>query len=76
MSKINTKLAVAVFDLQQVIQLPISKESALYYHRRLSVFNFTIYNIGNRECQCFLWSEVISKKGTNKISTCVVKYLH
>ena len=50
MSKINTKLAVAVFDLQQVIQLPISKGSALYYCRRLSVFNFIIFNIGSKEC--------------------------
>ena len=76
MSKTNTEIAAAVFDLQQVIQLPINKESALYYRRRLSVFNFTIYNVGNKECYCFLWSEVISRRGSNEISTCVAKYLH
>lgn len=70
------KITTAVFDLQQVIQLPISNESALYYRRRLSAFNFTIYNIGNRECLCFLWNEVISKRGANEISTCVAQYLH
>lgn len=65
----------AVFDLQQVIQLPISNESAIFYRRRLSVFNFTIYNIGDKDCRCFLWDETISKRGANEISTCVSRYL-
>lgn len=68
-------VASAVFDLQQVIQLPISNESAIFYKSRLSAFNFTIYNIGNKECLCFLWNETISKRGANEISTCVAKYL-
>lgn len=66
----------AVFDMQQVIQLPISNESAIFYKSRLSVFNFTIYNLANKECLCFLWDETISKRGANEISTCVAKYLH
>lgn len=69
-------LTAAVFDLQQVIQLPISKESALFYRRRLSAFNFTIYNIGDKECFCFLWDETISKRGASEISTCVARYLN
>lgn len=69
-------IATAVFDLQQVISLPRSNESAIFYRRRLSVFNFTIYNLGNRNCFCYLWNEIISKRGSNEISTCVANYLH
>ncbi|CAG9769959.1 unnamed protein product [Ceutorhynchus assimilis] len=76
-SKLNPSvLAAAVFDLQQVIQLPKSKESALFFRRRLSSINFTIYNIGNKECYCFFWDETISKRGASEISTCVARYLN
>ncbi|KAJ4427099.1 hypothetical protein ANN_24714 [Periplaneta americana] len=69
------EFASAVFDLQQVIQLPISKESAVFYRRRLSVYNFTVYNIANKDCHCFLWNETISKRVSSEIATCVGIYL-
>nr|CAH7767959.1 unnamed protein product [Callosobruchus chinensis] len=68
-------IASAVFDLQQVITLPISNEAAIFYRKRLSVFNFTIYDIGNKECICFQWDETISKRGANEVSSCVASYL-
>ncbi|CAG9761288.1 unnamed protein product [Ceutorhynchus assimilis] len=76
-SKLNPSvLAVAVFDLQQIIQLPKSKESALFFRRRISSINFTVYNIGNKECSYFFWDETISKRGASEISTCVARYLN
>jgi hypothetical protein len=66
----NTHLA-AVFDLQQVIYLPISNENALFYKNRLSNYNLTIYNLGNKDCFCYMWHEAASKRGSSEISTAV-----
>nr|CAI5819112.1 unnamed protein product [Callosobruchus analis] len=68
-------IASAVLDLQQVIALPISNQAAIFYRKRLSVFNFTVYDIGNKECICFQWDGTISKRGANEVSSCVASYL-
>ena len=65
----------ASFDLQQVIYLPKSNESALFYKRRLANFNFTFYNIASKDCFCYTWHEGLSKRGANEIATCVFKAL-
>lgn len=66
---------VGSFDLQQVIHLPITKESAVFYKRRLAAFNLTFYNICTKECTCFTWHEGVSKRGSNEIATTVYKAL-
>lgn len=65
----------AVFDLQQVIFLPIGNESKLFYRRRLANYNFTIYEVKSKKCHCFLWNEALSKRGSCEISTCLYLYL-
>ncbi|KAJ8882472.1 hypothetical protein PR048_014282 [Dryococelus australis] len=69
------KVACVVFDLQQVIQLPISNKSTLFYRPRLSAYNLTVCNNGNKECHCFMWHEAISKMGSCERSSCVGIYL-
>lgn len=64
-----------VFDLQQVIYVPISQESALFYKTRLSNFNFTFYDLANKECFSFPWHEGSSKRGSSEITTCIFKVL-
>lgn len=70
----NTK-ACLVFDLQQVIFLPRTNESAVFYKRRLAAFNLTIYDLATKDCHCFLWNETISKRGSCEISSCLLKML-
>ena len=65
----------ANFDLQQVIYLPRSQDSNVFYKRRLSNFNLTFYNIANTDCQCYLWHEGQSKRGSSEIATAVHKAL-
>ncbi|CAH0547290.1 unnamed protein product [Brassicogethes aeneus] len=72
-AKTNSDILCAVFDLQQVIYLPISKESAIFYKSRMSVFNFTFYNVATRECYCFVWDETNGKRGSTEIATCLFK---
>lgn len=63
------------FDLQQVIQLPITNENAVFYKRRLSTFNLTIYDLGTRDCCCFTWYEAVSRRGASEISTALNIFL-
>lgn len=65
----------ACFDLQQVIYLPKCEENAIFYKRRLSNFNLTVYNLSDRDCHCFTWHEGESKRGSSEISTAVYKIL-
>nr|CAH7768380.1 unnamed protein product [Callosobruchus chinensis] len=67
--------AALTFDLQQVIMLPKSNENKVFYKRRLSNYNFTIYNLKTKQCVCFLWHEGLSKRGASEISTCLYHQL-
>lgn len=69
--EIKSKKLCASFDLQQVIHLPITKESAVFYKRRLGVYNLTFYNIATKEVFCYTWDESQSKRGASEISTAV-----
>ncbi|GFS01565.1 DNA repair protein rhp54 [Elysia marginata] len=71
----NPKLSAAVFDLQQVIYLPKSNHSSLFYKRRLANFNFTIYELGSGKGHCYLWHEGIAKRGANEIATCIFSFI-
>lgn len=66
----------ATFDLQQVILLPIAPVSQLFYHRRLTNYNLTIYDIKNKDCTCFVWHEGLGRRGASEIGTCLYKYLN
>lgn len=67
--------ACLIFDLQQVIYLPKTHESAVFYSRRLSVFNFTVYDITTKDCYCYNWNETIAKRGACEIASCLEKVL-
>lgn len=71
----NTSVVCASFDLQQVIHVPISNDNKIFYKRRLAVFNFTIYDIGSRDCYCFTWNEGNGKRGSCEIATALCKFL-
>lgn len=54
-AKVESDFCAACFDLEQVLLTPHSFESSLYYKRRLSTYNFTIYDMGTTEGYCFVW---------------------
>ena len=64
----NKKMLVDSFDLQQVIFLPRSTRCAVFFKRRLSCNNFSIYNIKSKEAHFFLWNESIVSRGANEIA--------
>ena len=68
-------LTAAVFDLQEVLPSPKGEESCLFYKRKLNVYNFTMYNLSNKQGHCYTWAEHEGLRGSNEVSSCVYDFL-
>lgn len=64
-----------MFDLEKVLPTPQCEVSSFYYKRKLATYNFTIYDVGKKEGYCFMWDESDGKRGSNEISTCILKFI-
>ena len=69
------RLVYACFDLQEILLTPRSFESCLYYKRRLNTFNFSIYDMSNKDGYCFVWNESILNRGASEIASCVYHFI-
>ncbi|XP_031339068.1 uncharacterized protein LOC116167714 [Photinus pyralis] len=65
----------ASFDLQKVLNTPHGDNLLLYYSRKYSFYNETVYESGTRNGICFTWGESDGSRGCNEISTVIFKYL-
>jgi len=63
------------FDLEQVLQSPKLNVGALFYKRKLSTYNLTVYSLGNKDCVNYMWHEGTGGRGSGEIASCVYKYL-
>lgn len=73
--KKSKTVAIASFDLQQVIHLPISNENAVFNKRSLANYNLTMYDSSSKKCHCFSWHEAQSRRGSNEVSTAICEGL-
>lgn len=71
----DNAINVACFDLQQVLITPQSLSSQLYYRRKLSTYNLTVFDLASRDGYCYMWHEGVGKRGANNIASCVWKYM-
>lgn len=62
------------FDFQKVLSTPKTDTGCLYYKRKLSVYNFTIFDIVRHKAYCYVWSEDDAKKGSNEVASCLLHY--
>jgi hypothetical protein len=74
-SKTDPLLAVACFDLEQVLLTPKAFESCIYYKRQLNNYNFTIYDYSTSDGYSFLWNESIASRGGCEVASCVYHYI-
>ncbi|CAH1115840.1 unnamed protein product [Psylliodes chrysocephalus] len=63
------------FDLQLVINLPISNDGVVFYKRRLSMDKLTVYDPGSRYCFCYTLHEAERRHSASEIATAVFKTL-
>ncbi|CAH2084123.1 unnamed protein product [Euphydryas editha] len=68
LSKKDKTVICAIFDLQ-------GKNMSLYYSRKISVYNFTIYESGTQEGFCHIWNETDAYRGANEIATILLSYI-
>ena len=71
----NSTFRTATFDLQSVLYTPCSAVSSLYYTRKISVYNFTIFEQNSKVGLCFLWEEFNGKRGSCEVATCLSLYI-
>ena len=69
-ASVNDSHAAFAFDLEQVIFLPQSNRSEIFYKRRLSNYNFTTYNLNSKDAWAFVWHECVAGRGANEIASC------
>lgn len=75
LAKTDKTVCVANVDLQKVLSLPKAEISCLYYKRKVSVYNFTIFNMANHDGFCYVWDETTAKRGANEIASCIFSFL-
>lgn len=66
---------VVTADLQSVLSTPCSNVSSMYYARKLSVYNFTLYDQASHDGYCMLWNETIAQRGANEIGSLMYLYM-
>lgn len=51
------KIVTATYGFQKVLNAPHGNLSILYYKRKLTIFNFKIFKVVDKEAHCFMWYE-------------------
>lgn len=62
------------FDMQANLSVPFAGDAQIYYKRKLSLFNFTIYD-NTADGYCYLFDETNGVKGCNEVATCLLDYM-
>lgn len=70
----GVKYHVASFDLQKILNCPKSSKSAFYYKRKLSCYNFTVFDSTTMQGYCYVWDQTIAKKGSNEVNSSLYHY--
>uniref|UniRef100_A0A6P7GQ04 Uncharacterized protein LOC114345060 n=1 Tax=Diabrotica virgifera virgifera TaxID=50390 RepID=A0A6P7GQ04_DIAVI len=71
----NGSIICATFDFQKVLTCPHGQMSILYYKRKLSCYNFTVYDMAAKEGYCYVWDESVAKRGTNEVASCLYNFM-
>jgi len=74
-SMTDSTFVTATFDFQKVLSAPSGQASLLYYKRKLSIYNFTIYHMGARKGICNVWDESTGKRGANEVASCLLRFM-
>ena len=74
-SQNNPNFCSACFDLQQVLIIPYSLSSQLYYRSKLATYNLTIFDMELKVANCYMWYEGVGQRGANNIFSCIYKFI-
>ena len=68
-AKTDSSIFCFNFDLEAVLYTPCGKVSTLFYKRKLSTYNFTMYDLSNGDGYCYMWDQIIAKRGSNEMAS-------
>lgn len=71
----ESKTRVLTCDMQKVLYCPKTELGDFYYKRKLSVYNFTIFDCTVRQGHLYVWDETIGKKGSDETSSFLQQYI-
>lgn len=66
---------VLTCDKQKVLYCPKSEMGEFYYKRKVSVYNFTIFDCTLKEGHLYVWDETCGKKGSDETSSSLESYI-
>lgn len=64
-----------VVDLQAVLGCPHGETSILFYKRKLSIYNFTVFDLATKEGTCYMWDQSTGGRGANDMASCLYMYI-
>ncbi|ESO90015.1 hypothetical protein LOTGIDRAFT_175845 [Lottia gigantea] len=76
-AKIDNTLHTVSFDLQAVLRTPHAGDAQIYYKRKLSVYNFTVYENHTANGHCFVWDETEGGRGSGcSLAVFTIELIH
>lgn len=69
-------IIAAVYDFEKGIQIPRAEASSFYYKRKLTVHNFTIYDLTSKKSNNYCYDESLSGVGPNEVCSCLWMYIN
>lgn len=72
MSQADPTYIVKCGDLQKVLFTPSLDHANMFYRRKLSTYNFCLYNGGDGSSDMCVWSEVDGGRGSDEIGSCIL----
>jgi hypothetical protein len=74
-SQVDKTKVSACFDFQKILSSPQGEASLLYYKRKLSIYNFTVFDMGSNIGTCFVWDETVGGRGCNEVGSCLINWM-
>lgn len=71
----GTNVRVLTCDLEKVLYCPQSELGDFYYKRKLSVYNFTIFDCTVKEGHLYVWDMTTGKRGSDETSSFLQHYI-
>lgn len=71
----DQSVRVLTMDLQSLLICPRLEASSIYYKRKLSCHNFTIYDLATHKVENYFWHEGEGELNANVFASCVEDYL-
>ena len=68
-------VVVLTMDLQSVLLCPRLQASAVYYHMKLQLHNFSLYKLNDGSVTLYVWNESSGAVTANEFTSCVTDYI-